>query len=186
MSGTGSLASVWICDRQLFGGIKRDDLRALGRENHFFLDARGGDAVARGAVGFDREHHARLQLDRLLERSEPRDQRPLMQSEPQPVAEVETKSLHLARKADFLRLRERARDLVARHPGLEELDRLVYPFARSSVRGALRGRRAPDVESAVVAGAVAHERLDDIEEGLVARADEAVGEVVRVRRAALA
>src|SRR5258705_5600777 len=115
MSGTGSLASVWICDRQLFGGIKRDDLRALGRENHFFLEARSGDAVPRGAVSFDREYHPCLQLDRLLESSEPRDQRPLMQAEPQPVAEVEPKGLHIAREARLLALREGTRDLVAGH-----------------------------------------------------------------------
>src|SRR5712671_7842895 len=32
-------ASVWICDRQLFGRIERDDLRALRGEDHFLLDA---------------------------------------------------------------------------------------------------------------------------------------------------
>ena len=109
-----------------------------------------------------------------------------MQAEPQPVAEVQTKGLHLARKADLLRLREGPRDLVARYAGLQEVDRLVHPLARLPVRGALRGGRAPDVEGAVVAGAIAHKRLDDVEEGLVAGADEPVGEVVRVRRAALA
>src|SRR5260221_6920319 len=112
------LASVWICDRQLFGRIERDDFGALGREDHLFLDARSRDAVGRGAIGFDREHHSRFQLDRLLEGCEPRDQRSLVKSEPQAVAEVEAEGFHLARKADFLCLRERARDLVASHPGL--------------------------------------------------------------------
>ena len=50
----------------------------------------------------------------------------------------------------------------------------------------LHRRRAPDIEGAVVAGAVAHERLQNIEERLIARADHAVGEIVRVRVAALA
>ena len=50
----------------------------------------------------------------------------------------------------------------------------------------LRRRGAADVEGAVVAGAVAHEALQDVEEGLVARAHHAVGEIVRVRIAALA
>src|SRR5438874_1093287 len=45
--------------------------------------------------------------------------------------------------------------------------------------------RAADTEGAVVAGAVAHVRLDDVEERLVAGADQPVGEVVRVRAAAL-
>ena len=51
---------------------------------------------------------------------------------------------------------------------------------------ALRARGAADVERPVIAGAVAVERLDDVEEGLVARADQPVREVVRVRAATLA
>ena len=51
---------------------------------------------------------------------------------------------------------------------------------------ALHRRRAPDVEGAVIAGAIAHEGLQDVEERLVARPDHAVGEIVRMRIAALA
>ena len=50
----------------------------------------------------------------------------------------------------------------------------------------LRRRRAADVEGAVVAGAVALVGLQDVEERLVAGAEVAVGEVVRMRVAALA
>ena len=50
----------------------------------------------------------------------------------------------------------------------------------------LHRRRAADIEGAVVAGAVAHERLQDVEERLVAGAQHAVGEIVRMRIAALA
>ena len=141
---------------------------------------------ARRAIGLDGEHHAGLELDRLAQRGEARDERPLMQAEAEAVAEVEPEGVHLAREADLLRLGQREGDLVARHPGLEQLDGLVHPFARLAVGGALRIGGAPDVEGAVVAGAIAHERLDDVEERLVARADQPVGEVVRMRRAALA
>ena len=46
--------------------------------------------------------------------------------------------------------------------------------------------RAADVEGAVVAGAIALIGLQDVEEGLVARPEDPVGEIVRVRIAALA
>ncbi len=49
----------------------------------------------------------------------------------------------------------------------------------------LGGGGPPHAEGAVVARAVAHEGLDDVEEGLVARPDHPIGEVVRMRRAAL-
>ena len=77
--------------------------------------------------------------------------------------------------------------LSVRHARLQQLDRdCPSTRAPSGRRSRCDARRAPDVEGPVVAGAVAHERLDDVEERLVARADQAVGEVVRMRRAALA
>ncbi len=71
-------------------------------------------------------------------------------------------------------------------PGLISSIALVEPFARLLVGVVLHRRGAADIEGAVVAGAVAHERLQDVEERLVARADHAVGEIVRMRIAALA
>src|SRR6185436_1986543 len=102
-------------------GIQRNDLGAGRREDDFLLDARGRYAVARRAISLDREHHAGLELDRLAQRSEARNQRPLVQAETEAVAEVEAEGVHLAGEADLLRLGQRARDLVARHAGLEQL-----------------------------------------------------------------
>ena len=65
-------------------------------------------------------------------------------------------------------------------------DRLVEPFAAQLVGVALRIGGAADVEGAVVAGAIAHVGLQDVEERLVARANDPVGEIVRMRIAALA
>jgi hypothetical protein len=66
------------------------------------------------------------------------------------------------------------------------LDRGVDPFARLHIGVVLRRRRAADVEGPVVAGAVALVGLEDVEERLIAGAEQPVGEVVRMRVAALA
>ena len=71
-------------------------------------------------------------------------------------------------------------------PGPNEVDRRVEPLAALLVGVELGGRRVADVERAVVARPVAHERVDDVEERLVAGAQEPVGERVRVRVAAVA
>ena len=71
-------------------------------------------------------------------------------------------------------------------PRLHEVDRGVHPLARALERVALRRGRAADDERAVVAGPVAVEDVDDVEVRLVARADQPVGEDVRVRAAPLA
>src|SRR5436190_16101611 len=92
--------SVLVGDRQLVGGEQRDDLRPARGDDHFLLDARGRGAVRGGAVGLDREHHARLQLHRVVERVQPADDRPLVQAEPDAVAEVVAAGGHLALEAD--------------------------------------------------------------------------------------
>src|SRR6266850_4811674 len=91
-----SVSLVGVGNRQLLRGIQGYDLCAGGSEDYLLLDARGGDAVARRAVGLDREHHAGLELDRLAERIEARDERPLVQAEAEAVAEVEAEGVHLA------------------------------------------------------------------------------------------
>src|SRR5262245_36865149 len=104
--------SVLVGDRQLVGGEQRDDLRAGRGHDHFLLDAGGGGAVGGGAVRLDGEHHARLQLHRIVERVQAADDRALVQTQADAVAEIETESGHLALEADLLRLRKRAGDLV--------------------------------------------------------------------------
>src|SRR3989449_5331542 len=59
---------IGVGNREFLCGIERNDLGALRRKYHFFLDARCRDAVGGRAVGLDREHHAGLQLDRLAQR----------------------------------------------------------------------------------------------------------------------
>src|SRR4051812_26041510 len=49
-------------DEELLTGKPRDDLRALGGDDHLLLDARGAAPVLRRAVGLEGEHHAGLDL----------------------------------------------------------------------------------------------------------------------------
>src|SRR5262245_3264218 len=178
--------SVPVSDRKLVGREQRDDLGTARRHDHFLLDAGCGHPVSGRAIGLDREHHSGLQLHRIVERVQAADDRSLVQAQTDPVAEVEAEGGHLAVEADLLRLGERTRDLVGRDAGLDERDRFVHPLAGLLVGGELRLRRAADAERALIAGPVADERHDDVEERLIARADDAVGEVVRVRATALA
>ncbi len=100
--------------------------------------------------------------------------------------ELQAEARLLAGEAEVLGGRPHLGDLRGRGAGAHLVDRVVEPFAALLVGGQLRARRAADAERAVVARAVAHERVDDVEERLVAGAQQAVGEHVRVRVAAIA
>ena len=122
----------------------------------------------------------------MLERVDARDHRRLVEPDADPVPELETEARLLVREAELLGGRPDLRDPVRRHARPDELDRSVEPFAALLVRVELRLADAADVERAVVARPVAHERMDDVEERLVARPQEPVGEHVRMRIAAVA
>ena len=53
------------------------------------LDAGGREPVCRRAVGLQRKHHPRLDLDRVGKAVEPGDDRTLVQAQPEPVAELQ-------------------------------------------------------------------------------------------------
>ncbi len=109
-----------------------------------------------------------------------------MQRQAEPVPELEAECRHLVREPEIGRLRPHARDPIRAHAGSDQLDGAIEPFAGFSVGIVLRRRGTTDVERAIVAGAITHERLQHVEEGLVAGPDHAVGEIVGVRIAALA
>src|SRR5918994_3951931 len=184
-AAVASVTSVLIGDEQLLRREAGDDLRLAGGDDDLLLDARRRVAVCGGAVGLERDDHALLELDRVVERVEAADDRPLVEEEPHAVAELEPEALHLRVEAELLGLRPDRCDLVGRDARLHQLDRRIDPFPRALVRVALRVGRGADGEGAVVAGLVADEGLDDVEEGLVAGADEAVAGNVRMRGAAL-
>ena len=102
------------------------------------------------------------------------------------MAELKTEAGLLVGEAELLGSRPDLGDLVRRHPRPHERDRGIEPLTALLVRVELRMADAADVERAVVARPVPHERMDDVEERLVARPQEPVGEDVRVRVAAVA
>src|SRR5690606_29404546 len=114
---------------------------------------------------------------RAVQRHEPADDRPLVQRDAETVAELKAEALHLAREAELLRLRPKLRDLVRADARLDRVDGRIDPLARLLVGVTLLVVRAADVDRAVVARAIAHVGLDDVEERLIARADEPIGEV---------
>ncbi len=97
--------SIPVGDRQFLRGEQRDHTAALVGDDDFLLDAGGGKAVGGGAVGFQREHHALLDLGRVGERDHPRDDRALVQREAEAVAELQAEGRHLVGEAELLRLR---------------------------------------------------------------------------------
>src|SRR5207237_4767742 len=141
-------------------------------------------AVAGRAIGLERKDHARLYLDRFLEGIEPRDDRPFVDAETDAVREFEAERLHLAAEADFGGRRPAFGDVIRTYARLHQRNGVIDPVSRPFVGIFLRHRRLADAEGAVVAGTIADEAVHDVEEGLIARPDDAVGEIVRVRRAA--
>ena len=82
-------ALVPIGDRQFFGREQRDHPAALVGNHDLFLDACRGIAVLGRAIGFQREHHAFLDLGRVFERNHARDDRPFVQCQAEAVAELQ-------------------------------------------------------------------------------------------------
>ena len=77
-------------------------------------------------------------------------------------------------------------DLGGRHARPDQRDRVVEDVAAALVGVDEAARAAPDGEGAVIAGAVAVERVEDVEVGGIARPEHPVGEDVRVRAAPFA
>ena len=104
-------------DEQLLGREAREHLRAGRRDHDLLLDPRSRAAVGRRAVGLEREHHPHLELDRGVERVQPRDHRELVEADPDPVAELEAEGRVLVRHADLLRLGHTSAILSVVTPG---------------------------------------------------------------------
>src|SRR6187549_2276963 len=102
------------------------------------------------------------------------------------MCELQAESGHLIREAKLIRFRKNVANVRRTGTGLDTGDGVVEPLASFFVRVVLRGRRAHNIEGPVVAGAIAHEALQNVEESLVARTDHAVCESMRMRVAALA
>src|SRR5437016_3217627 len=135
------LTSVRVSDGKLSRGKQGNDFAALVGDDDFFLDSRCRPAVGGRAIGLEREHHARLDLVRVIHRHEATDDRPLVQGNAEAMAELQRKGLHLVREAELLRLREHHRNLVSADAGAHARNCRIHPAPRSLVGVPLRIRR---------------------------------------------
>ena len=90
------------------------------------------------------------------------------------MAELQSECIHLVDEAEVFGLGPYSGDHVCRVAGPHELDGVVHPLAGLLKRISLRLGSPPDHERSVVAGPVAVEGMDDVEIGLVSRADHSV------------
>src|SRR5262249_37008817 len=111
-------ALIAVGDRQFFRREERDDPAPLVSDHDLFLNAGGRIAILGRTIGFQREHHALLDLGRMLKRHHARDDRPLVQRQTEAVAELQPEGRHLIRKAEVLRLRHTLQTLSVLTPGL--------------------------------------------------------------------
>src|SRR6185503_20727159 len=116
------------------------------------LDPSGRSSVRRGTVRLEREEHAFLELDRLVERVQAADDRSLVQADTHAVSELQAERVELVLEPELLRLGPHGGELIRGVARLHEVDRGIHPFARPRERVALRLRGATDDEGAVVAG----------------------------------
>ena len=101
------------------------------------------------------------------------------------MAELQAEGLHFVGEAELGRLWPERRDPVGGYARPDHVDGDIDPFACAPVGVALRRGRRAHVDRSVVAGAITHVRLDNVEEGLVARPVHAIGEIVRMGAATL-
>src|SRR5690348_17658009 len=103
-----------------------------------------------------------------------------MQRQPETVTKLQSERRHLIRKTELLRSRPDLRNRISRDTGLDQRDGVIQPFAALLVSVVLDRRCAPNIERTVIAGPIALIRLQDIEERLIARTQDAVGKIVRM------
>src|ERR1700710_713386 len=157
-------------DEQLLGGEAGEDpVAGLGHQD-LLLDPRGGDAVGGRAVGLQGEDHAGNDRLRVVEAVQAGDHRRLVEADAKAVAELQAEARFLVGEALLLGGRPARGDLVGGDAGADQVDRVVEPLAALLVGVDLGLVGAADRERAVVARAVAHEGVDDVEESLVAGA----------------
>src|SRR3954471_8026442 len=74
--------SVRVGDEELVGWKAGDDLRAVGCDDDLLFDPRRRVAILRRAIGLEGDDHPLLELDGVLERIEPADDRSLVRNRP--------------------------------------------------------------------------------------------------------
>src|SRR5262249_22772064 len=169
--------------RDLLDRKVRHDLDVVLLDDQHFLDAHAV-AIALAVLGLEREGHAFLDLDRMIERPDARDHRRVVLGETEPIAPHAGGGLVLILVAPGLhRGRPLQRDVARGGADPHGSDRVVEPLERRLVGVLLLlARLLADAVGAIVARLVAvpGER-GQIHEHDVARLDDSVGEVAPVR-----
>src|SRR4029078_12087037 len=114
--------------------VPRAQRALFGGDDDLSLDPRSGVAVLGRAIRLERDDHALLDLDRVVDRVESADDRPFLKEEPHAVTELEAEALHLVREAELLGFRPDTRDLVRSDARSHQLDGCMDPRARALVR----------------------------------------------------
>src|SRR5499426_1600710 len=159
-----------------------DDLDPVLVYDQHLLDAHA-PLEALAVLGLERENHAFLDLDRVIERPDARDDRLVVLREPEPVPPQVGRGLILLLVAPrFFRRRPLRRDLARSRADLYRLDRVVEPLECGGVDLLLLLARLPaDAVGAVVAGLVAVPRQRrEVHEHDLAGLDDPIGEVAPV------
>src|SRR5262249_54654269 len=142
----GGKASVAVGDRQLLGRKQRDHAAAVVGDHDLFFDARGRIAVLGRAIGFQREHHAFLDLRGVLGGDHAGDEGSLGEGAADAVAKLQPECAHFVGKAELRRLRPHTANPVSGYTGPDQIDGIVEPLARLLVSVVLHGGRTPDIE----------------------------------------
>src|SRR5207244_3836926 len=112
---------------------------------------------------------------------QPRDDRLLPDREPDAVTELEREGRFLVGEPELGRGRPDFGDLGRGYAGPDAFDRQVEEFSATLVGLDQTARGAAHRKRAVVARAVAHEGVEDVEIRRISGPQDAVGEDVRVR-----
>src|SRR5579859_2576936 len=113
--------------QQLLGREPEDGLAAGGRYHHLFLDPCRGVTVGGRRIGLQREDHALLDLDRVLERVEPADDRALPQRQANAMSELKTEAFFFALEPEVLRAGPQQGDVAGSHARPDKVDSRVDP-----------------------------------------------------------
>src|SRR5437868_4160811 len=170
---------------QLFCRESRNHFVPRRGHYNFFFNARRAPPVARRPECFERKHHSRHDLVRMLQRNQPADDRLLPDRQSDAVSELKRERRLFVRKPKLLRLRPHGSDFRRRSSRPYKLNRRIQIFPAALVRIAHRVRRVANREAPVVARAISHVGMQNVVVNRIARPQHAVGKHMRMGAAPL-
>src|SRR6202023_869295 len=177
---------VRAADEKFFRRKARDDF-VVGRSDHdFFFNARRTPAIGRRPESFQREYHARLNLDRMVERNQATDHGFFPDREADAVAVLQRKASFFVGESELFCLRPHRGNLGGGAARANQFDGGIEIITAALVGVDHGARTVPNCEAAVITGAIAHVRMENVVVDGIARAQHAIGKHMRMRIAAFA